>query len=186
MRIAGIDPGISGACAIIQTPSIPYGESYPDSAQTVLDVCDIPTLGEATQREIDDLALIRWLKEFKPDHLYLELVNAMPSIPGIDKDGNKTERRGMGAASAFKFGFAAGQIRTCIRGCKVPFTLVTPGKWKRLMGLKGSDKEPSRQLAIRLFPDAHDALKRKKDTNRAEALLLARYGILHGDHARAA
>jgi hypothetical protein len=171
MRIAGIDPGLSGAVACI---------GVDDNHLVVVDLSDIPTLGDAAKRELDDLSLIGWLKEFKPDHVYLENVRAMPSLPGADG-----ERRSMGAVSAFKFGFVAGQIRTCVRGCKVPFTLVEPVRWKRATGLKGGleGKEQARQAAIRLFPDAHGALNLKRHHNRAEALLLARYGILHGDHA---
>ncbi len=176
VRIAGIDPGISGAVAVIDTADV--------GVFVVVDISDIPTLGDAAKRELDDLSLIGWLKEFRPDHVYLENVRAMPSIPGPDG-----VRRAMGVVSAFKFGFVAGQIRTCVRGCKVPFTLVEPVRWKRATGLKGGleGKEQARQTAIRLFPEAHGALNLKRHHNRAEALLIARWGILHGDHiARAA
>src|SRR5260221_6646590 len=172
MRIAGIDPGVSGALAVIDTDG---------NHLVVVDISDIPTLGDAARRDVDDLSLIGCLKDFRRDHAYVEIVRAMPSLPGADG-----ERRSMGAVSAFKFGFVAGQIRTCVRGCKVPFTLVEPVRWKRATGLKGGleGKEQARQTAIRLFPDAHGALNLKRHHNRAEALLLARYGILHGDHAR--
>lgn len=175
MRVAAIDPGVNGGAAVIELRD-------GDPLIVPLDVFDLPTLGDGAKREIDDLALIGWLKEWQPDHLYLENVWAMPSRP----DAETGERRGMGVSSAFKFGMAFGQIKTCVRGCKIPFTLVAPLKWKNTYGLKGPDKENSRQMAIRLFPDAHQVLKLKKDANKAEALLIARYGLLHGDHARAA
>lgn len=54
--------------------------------------------------------------------------------------------------------------------------LPTPGKWKKAMGLTGKDKEASRAMAMHLFGDLQDELKRKKDHGRAEALLLAEYG----------
>jgi crossover junction endodeoxyribonuclease RuvC len=174
-KICGVDPGINGGLAII--------EQIGDKLR-VIATRDMPTIGESTKREIDVLALIRWLKDSEADHLYLEYVNAMPSIP----DKETGERRGMGAASAFKFGFVAGEIRACVIGCKIPFTIITSAKWKKALGLPGGvgNKEASRQLAIRLFPDAHSLLARKRDEARAEAILIARYGVLHGDHVRVA
>jgi hypothetical protein len=175
MLITGIDPGINGALGLIEAD---------DERMTVIDAVDMPTIGESTKREIDVLSLIGLLKKWGPDHVYLEYVNAMPSIP--DGKGN---RRDMGAASAFKMGFIAGQIRACIVGCKIPLTVVTSGKWKKTAGLPGgpTNKEASRQLAIRLFPAAHAFLARKRDEARAEAVLIGRYGAIHGDHsARAA
>jgi hypothetical protein len=161
-RSLGIDPGINGAASLVRG----FGH-----LSSVEDVIDLPTIGEGSKREIDDLQLIAWIRAMAPDHAFIELVTAMPSIPGADGI-----RRGMGAASAFKFGFAVGQIRTAVRGCRVPITLVTPGRWKPTFALKGPDKEPSRQLALRLFPNIHDKLKRKLDHQRAEAILLATYG----------
>ncbi len=169
-RIMGIDPGINGGLGLLEAD----GDKL-----RVLDAIDMPTIGESSKREIDVLAAIKWLKHWNPDHVYLEYVNAMPSIPGANG-----QRRDMGAASAFKMGFIAGQIRTCVVGCKIPFTVVTSGKWKKALGLPGgaANKEASRQLALRLFPDAHNLLARKRDEARAEAILIARYGVIHGDH----
>jgi hypothetical protein len=58
---------------------------------------------------------------------------------------------------------------------QVPLHLVTPGKWKKHFQLT-SDKEQSRELAIRLFPGSAFQFNRKKHHGRAEAALLARYG----------
>lgn len=172
MRLGGIDPGVNGGLAILDVDA--------EGRLVIVDARDMPTIGESTKREIDVLALIRWLKDFGLDHVYVEYVNAMPSIPG--KDG---QRRDMGAASAFKMGFIVGQIRTCVVGCKIPLTLVTSGKWKKAAGLPGGagNKELSRQLALRTFPDSYNLLARKRDEARAEAILIARHGALHGDHA---
>jgi crossover junction endodeoxyribonuclease RuvC len=155
VRIAGLDPGLSGAAALIEVR-----EGLPPR---FIDVIDMPTMGEATQREVDDLELIAWLKASVVDYAYLERSGAMP---------------GQGVSSTFRFGFAAGQIRTCLRGCKIPFTLVAPTSWKAFYYLRGKDKEASRQLAVRCFPDAHESLRRIRDHNRGEALLIARWGAL--------
>ncbi len=86
----------------------------------------------------------------------------------------------MGATSAFRFGFACGQIRGCIQAYQIPMALVHPVSWKRHFGLKGPNKEQSRQLAMKLLPDCSAALKFKKSHNRAEAILLALYGAKNG------
>jgi crossover junction endodeoxyribonuclease RuvC len=175
MRIAGIDPGLTGALAVVD------GADRSTTRLTVVDAIDVPTIGESTKREVDVMALIGWLKRNEIDHAYIEYVNAMPSIP----DKETGERRGMGAASAFKFGYITGQIRACIVGCKIPFTVISSAKWKKAHNLPGGagNKEHSRQLAMRIFPDSHNLLARKRDEARAEAILIARYGILFGDHA---
>jgi hypothetical protein len=82
----------------------------------------------------------------------------------------------MGATSAFRFGFACGQIRGCVQSYQIKCRLVHPISWKRHFELKGSDKEQSRQMAIKLLPASAESLKLKKTHNRAESLLLALYG----------
>lgn len=164
-RILGIDPGINGACALL------------DTDEKSVEVIDLPTLGEGKQREIDAAWLYGWVLRGCADHAFIELVTAMPSTPDA-----KGQRRGMGAASAFKFGFATGQLRAVLQCSRVPFSLITPATWKKSYGLKGPDKEKSRQLALRLFPQAAGDLKRKLDHQRAESILIANYGakLHHG------
>lgn len=167
MRIVGIDPGITGALAL--TDEDETGGTIP----RFLDFLDMPTVGEDAQRHVDETALNAWLREARPDHVWLERVTAMPSQPGPNG-----ERRGMGATSAFHFGDTVATIRTTIRLGRWPMSLVVPGKWKKFYGLKGPDKEQSRQRALQLVPSAAEFLARKKDHARAEALLLARYGAV--------
>jgi crossover junction endodeoxyribonuclease RuvC len=57
----------------------------------------------------------------------------------------------------------------------IPYTLVTPQKWQKHFG-KSKDKDQSRLLATRLYPQLADKFKQKKDDGRAEALLIAKYG----------
>jgi hypothetical protein len=160
MRILGIDPGMSGAAAVFDT-----------DAPDMVEATDFPLMGEESQREIDGLALAEWIRSREPDHAFIELVSAMPSIPGADG-----KRRGMGAASAFRFGIGVGAIRATVQICRLPYTLVVPTKWKKLYLLKGGDKEPSRQRALQLFPRSAPLFARKKDHQRAEAALMAAYG----------
>lgn len=157
-RILGIDVGINGGAAI-------FDGSF------AVDIIDLPTVGEGPQRIIDALTLSAWIKENRPDYAFIELVTAMPSIPG--QDG---VRRGMGAASAFRFGNAAGSIRATVALCLVPYRMIVPVAWKKYYGLKGPNKEQSRLMAISRFPAAARFMERMKDHQRAEALLIAAYG----------
>jgi len=147
MRVIGIDPGINGAIIAI------------DEDGTV-DGMDLPTLGEGTQRELNAQQLLTWVIHQCPDLIACELVSSMP---------------GQGVASSFRFGFATGQLRAVMQCSHVPYALYTPSKWKRHYGLKGGDKEKSRQLALRLFPKAAELLRLKKHHQRAEAILIANY-----------
>jgi crossover junction endodeoxyribonuclease RuvC len=134
----GIDPGVDGAVAVYR----PFA-----SAQSGLrwQIIDIPTTGDP-RRELNAAALRDWFRKIDPDHCFLESVTAMPSIPDA-----KGVRRGMGAASAFRFGAMFGAIKAVLACCDVPYTLVTPQVWKKAHALAGSDKERSRQRALQLF-----------------------------------
>lgn len=158
MVILGIDPGLTGACAIYRPHS------------HVLDFLDMPVIGEGSKHQVDVMTLAMWLKSIGPTAARMELVFAMPSIPGADG-----ERRSMGAASAMKFGDTNGSIRTTVKLSGIPIEFVTPQSWKKHFGLKGPDKENSRLTALNLFPHAAPHLARKKDHARAEALLIAKY-----------
>ncbi len=169
VRVLGIDPGISGGAAVIDA------DTDANRLPTIVDVIDLPTAGTDAKREIAVPAFLDWLAQTKPHHAFIELVHAMPSIPDA-----KGARRGMGAASAFKFGLGVGMIRAAVIARMIPCTLVTPQKWKGAFGLKGSDKENSRQLVLRLFPSHANWFARKMDHQRAEALLIAVYGSKGG------
>lgn len=159
MRILGIDPGINGAAAIYSTDAHAWM------------VIDLPTVGQDGQRRINAPALKDWLAKYAINRAFLELAQAMPSIPGADG-----VRRGMGSVSSFHYGRTAGAIDATVACCNIPITYVTPQSWKRFYGLKGADKELSRAMAIQRFPTLARHLERKLDNNRAEAALIAYYG----------
>ena len=75
-------------------------------------------------------------------------------------------------ASSF---LTAGQLEGVVQCLNLPHTLVSPADWKKALKLTSS-KEQARAAAIRRWPDAAPLLKRVRDHNRAEALLIARYG----------
>ena len=149
--ILGIDPGATGAVAIMS--DLGY----------LIDVHDLPHmegygLSEAVLREM--LADVHNVK-----HAFIERVSAMPK---------------QGVVSTFKLGVNYGAIRGVCAGLHIPFSLVTPGKWKRDLGLK-AEKDQARARAAQLWPGAAKQFARKKDDGRAEAALIAFWGSKHGD-----
>ena len=111
--------------------------------------------------EVNAAEVARIIREFKPKFAIIERVHAMPKN---------------GAVSMFNFGFAYGSVRGVVSGMNIPTHLVTPTTWKRHYKLS-SDKEGSRWMAINLWP-ANTMFGRKKDADRAEAALIAKYGAL--------
>jgi Holliday junction resolvasome RuvABC endonuclease subunit len=115
-------------------------------------VDDLPVVGN----QINAGEWRRVLTRLTPDAAVVELVHSMPK---------------QGVASTFRFGMACGIIRGVLLGAGVPIIDVAPTVWKRYFRL-GPDGEQSRALACRRFPSL-PGLARKKDHNRAEALLIA-------------
>src|SRR5215510_4269855 len=154
MKILGIDPGIRGGLAII--------EIIDGTAPQLITVSDIPVTGVGAKERVDVLAIRTWILAHHPQHALIERAQAMPK---------------QGASSGFKYGRAVGAIEATIALCSIPVEIVEPTAWKRFWKLPGKDKEGARQKALQLFPTAHAALARKKDHGRAEASLIALYGM---------
>lgn len=95
------------------------------------------------------------------DHVFVERVGSMP---------------GQGVSTTFKFGMGNGMVLAAVQIARIPYTLVTPQKWKSHHRLH-KDKDAARARALQLFPTLSDCLARKKDADRAEALLIAQYGF---------
>lgn len=150
--IVGIDPGFSGAIALLD----------PDTKE--LRVHDMPTLPGMKGRTLTDLYSLGKLlipEPGKRNIAVLEEVHAMPK---------------QGVTSTFRFGENFGALQMAITGHGYEIHLVTPAVWKKFFKLS-RDKGVSRGLAMKLFPgDAH-LFTRVKDDGRAEAALLARYGL---------
>ena len=110
--------------------------------------------------QVDCATLAERIAQMAPDLAVVEVVSAMP---------------GQGVSSTFKFGASYGAVVAILAALKVRTVLVTPTKRKRHFSLS-SDKEQSRSLALRTFAKTPEHFARKRDHNRAEAALLARYG----------
>jgi len=147
----GIDPGLSGAIAILKDDL------------TLIDVFDMPVMMlRKGKNQVNAAAL--WQKlagntaKLQPT-AYLENVHPMPKE---------------GVSSVFSFGRSMGVIEGVLASLNIPVVLVSPQHWKARAGLKGAEKDMARTLAVRLYPAAD--LSKKKDIGKADAILIARYG----------
>jgi crossover junction endodeoxyribonuclease RuvC len=165
MLVIGIDPGLTGALAMI-------------SHKGLQAVHDMPTMikgnGEgAVKNQVDPGALVDVLRAWKAGHDNHEFMVLIESQGPVRLPGNKI----LGGASAFSLAYTAGVIEGVITALKLPRELVTPSVWKKALGLtaKGTDKKAlARAMAQRYYPEAD--IHRVRDHNRAEAILIARYG----------
>lgn len=132
-------------------------------------IAAVSTLGElvwaedmpVVDKNVSSTLLAQRLRSQVFDHAVVERVSSMP---------------GQGVVSVFKFGKGYGQVLGVIDGLEIPLLEPTPSQWKRDMGLN-SDKERSRSLAIKIWPSQAQLFKFKKDNGRAEAALLALWGL---------
>lgn len=148
MNIMGIDPGFSGAIAVID-----------GNSNKILSLHDMPTLkGDKNYLNINALKDI--LNEHKIDYAYLEHAQAMPK---------------QGVVGMFRYGEVFGVIQGILHALRVPYELVKPQVWKKaIMSGMEKSKDSSIWKAEQLFPEF--ICKRKKDHGKAEALLIAWYG----------
>jgi hypothetical protein len=147
-RLLGIDPGLSGALAIVETIG---------GVPTLIDAVDMPVTGSGAKARVDVIAAAAWIAKHAPSIAYIERGQSFP---------------GQGASSGFLYGRSVGAIETVVALSKVPFTLIEPAVWKRKLRLRGKDKELARQRALQMFPRQHALLARKRDHGRAEAALI--------------
>lgn len=163
MIINGIDPGLSGAACVFDAEAL-----------KVLALLDMPVEPWGSKRHIDIKQLLGWTWQHRCDTCALERVQA---LPGMDAGG--VHSRGMGAASAFRFGMCYGEIRGAMIAAGLSVVDVPPQVWKELFELNRRDKDDARLLAIQLHPEVAGELKRKKDIGRAESILIARWAALN-------
>jgi hypothetical protein len=145
--ILAIDPGVTGALAF-------YLTDFPERISAL----DMPLV----DGEVNAAALRDMIEIYKPAHAIIEHVGPMP------RDGVR---------QAWRFASAYTTARVVVALLNIPMTLVTPGRWKKAMNVKGGadGKEQCRALALRNFPACAAAFSRKRDQGRAEAALLALY-----------
>ena len=153
MRIIGIDPGLSGGIAILED-------------NKVKEIFDMPVMpdGKKNKRQLNNAFLAQLIKEnienIEDTIMVVEQVNAMP---------------GQGVTSMFDFGQTFGAIKGICAALGLPIFLVRPSKWKKHFELINSSKDASRTKAIEMYPLIAEKLSKKKDVNKSDAILIARY-----------
>ena len=153
MKVLGIDPGITGGLAIVEIT---------DVSTIVIDAIDVPVIGTGAKERVESIAIQKWIGQHQPALACIERAQSMPK---------------QGSSSGFKYGRAVGALEAAIALSGVPVQIIEPSVWKRALHLPGKDKEAARQRALELFPAAHALLARKKDHGRAEACLIALFGL---------
>ena len=144
----GIDPGFSGALAVVSEE----GE--------VLGLEDMPVLKVGSRRELNEPAIKDFLKRHKIATVALEKSQTRP---------------GQGIASSGRYMMSYGVLRGLCVGLGIPYQLVHPRTWiKAMMPDMPKEKEASIQRVGQLYPDL--VLDRKKDHGKADALLICLYG----------
>ena len=153
MKIIGIDPGLSGAIAILKN-------------NKVLNIMDMPVMseGKKNKRQLNSALLVSLIKENiiegEEVSVVVEQVNAMP---------------GQGVTSMFNFGQSFGVIKGICAAMQLPIFFVRPVKWKKHFEIINTQKDASRTKAIEMFPKISSILSRKKDSNKADAILIASF-----------
>ena len=153
MKILGIDPGLSGAIAILEK-------------KKVLNLFDMPVMaeGKKNKKQLNSAQLVDIIREnsIGDDEIVVvvEQVNAMP---------------GQGVTSMFNFGQTFGAIKGVCAALNLPIFFVRPSKWKKYFELINSSKDSSRTKVIEMYPSLSSQLAKKKDVNKSDAILIARY-----------
>jgi crossover junction endodeoxyribonuclease RuvC len=153
--IIGIDPGISGSICFFEDGKI-------------LDVVEMPTMteGKKNKRQVNGSQVYNEISkkikqvDKKDIKVIIEQVSAMP---------------GQGVTSMFNFGQSYGILKGMCSAMQLPMYFVRPAKWKKYFSLINSEKDASRTKAIEIFPYFSSNLSKKKDSNKADAILIASY-----------
>ena len=164
--ICGIDCGVNGALALF------------DADGTLLDAVDMPSASERvgkTQRTRVSLEGLRaLLLDWRPSHAGYEKVAPRPG------DTPMTGYLLM----------AYGEVRGVIAGLGIPSTPVNTREWRNAAGIKlrtgmsyQDRKEASRIRALQLYPAQAALFARKRDSDRAEAVLVGRWLLARGNFA---
>ncbi len=155
MLIIGIDPGISGSICFFENGKI-------------IDVIEMPTMTEGKKNK----------KQVNGSQIYNEILKR------INIDGKQdirvviehvTAMPGQGVTSMFNFGQSFGILKGICSAMQLPMYFVRPAKWKKYFNLLNSEKDASRTRAIEIFPYFSTQLSQKKDSNKADAILIASF-----------
>ena len=155
MLIIGIDPGVSGSICFFKDGKI-------------LDVIEMPIMNEGKKNK----------KQVNGAQIYNEI---RKRIDNTSSTGTRaviehvTAMPGQGVTSMFNFGQSFGILKGVCSAMRLPMFFVRPAKWKKYYNLINSEKDASRTRAIEIFPNFSSQLSKKKDSNKADAILIASF-----------
>ena len=155
MLIIGVDPGVSGSICFFRDGKI-------------LDVIEMPVMNEGKKSK----------KQVNGAQIYNEIskkINSNPETKIRVVIEHVTAMPGQGVTSMFNFGQSFGVLKGICSAMRLPMFFVRPAKWKRYYNLINSEKDASRTRAIEIFPDFSSQLSKKKDSNKADAILIASF-----------
>ena len=155
MLIIGIDPGITGAICFFED-------------RKIIDLIEMPNMaaGKKNKRQVNGAQvyneIFERIKNYnkKDIKVVIEQVSAMP---------------GQGVTSMFNFGQSFGVLKGICSAMQLPMYFVRPAKWKKYYNLINSEKDASRTKVIEIFPYISPQLSKKKDSNKADAILIASF-----------
>jgi crossover junction endodeoxyribonuclease RuvC len=155
MLIIGIDPGITGAICFFENGKI-------------IEVIEMPNMpeGKKNKKQVNGAQIVNEIiqriknLDKKNIKVIIEQVAAMP---------------GQGVTSMFNFGQSFGVLKGICSALQLPMYFVRPAKWKKYFNLINAEKDASRTKAIEVFPYFSSQLAKKKDTNKADAILISSF-----------
>ena len=155
MLIIGIDPGVSGSICFLKNGKI-------------IDVIEMPVMNEGKKNK----------KQVNGAQIYNEITKKINSNPETNTRvviEHVTAMPGQGVTSMFNFGQSFGVLKGICSAMRLPIFFVRPTKWKKYYNLINSEKDASRTRAIEIFPNFSSQLSKKKDSNKADAILIASF-----------
>ena len=155
MLIIGIDPGVSGSICFFKDGKI-------------LDVIEMPIMNEGKKNK----------KQVNGAQIYNEIIKRIDNTSSTGTRAvieHVTAMPGQGVTSMFNFGQSFGILKGVCSAMRLPMFFVRPAKWKKYYNLINSEKDASRTRAIEIFPNFSSQLSKKKDSNKADAILIASF-----------
>ena len=162
MIIFGIDPGVSGAICALKKGKI-------------IEVYEMPTMidGKKNKRQVNGSEVANIFKHVLRENLKTPDAILQDEVKVVVE--HVTAMPGQGVTRMFNFGQSFGVIKGICAALKMPIYFVRPMKWKKYFNLIKTNKDASRTKVIEIYPNISDKLSKKKDSNKADAILIARY-----------
>ena len=155
MLIIGIDPGITGAICFFENGQ-------------VKDIIEMPNMAEGKKNK----------RQINGPQIYNEILSRIKNVPIKDilvVIEQVSAMPGQGVTSMFNFGQSFGVIKGVCSAMQLSMHFVRPVKWKKYYNLIKTEKDASRTKVIEIFPYISAKLSKKKDANKADAILLASF-----------